>query len=173
MTDSAMTKPTPDELTVAVNQNDVKAVEEFLRRGADINKKGTYGKTPLMFAVHLSDAEMVRLLIDNGAKIDATDNGGGTALIYSVAGNKLKAVQLLIDNGADITMRNHSGVNAQFLAEKADRPAIEQLLKEGLELQRRRAAETEAARAAHALAIKRQQDLKARAPKVVIRGLRA
>jgi hypothetical protein len=46
-------------------------------------------------------------------------------------------------------------------------PEVVQLLREAAELQRRSVAGAEA----HAIAVQRQQRLKSRAPKVIIRGL--
>lgn len=48
------------------------AITKYLiSKGADINYKNSFGKTPLFYAVEFKDENLVNLLIDNGADVDA------------------------------------------------------------------------------------------------------
>jgi ankyrin repeat protein len=198
MTNSAIKwPPARGELITAVKKNDVKAVKDFLQRGAnvneehdgndtlmqavfrgyteiarlliekgaDVNKKVRYGMkvTPLMEAALRGRTEMMSLLLDSGAEINTTNDLGWTALRYSVTYGKLDAMRLLLDKGTDINIGDHMGFTALAVAEKLDQ-TMAQVLKEAQA--RVLAAE------AHTIAVKNQQKLKARAPKVVIRGLK-
>jgi ankyrin repeat protein len=196
MTESTIKWPSArGELVTAVRKGDVKAVKDLLQRGsdvneehdgndtlmhavfrgyteiarlliekgADVNKKGRYGMrvTPLMEATIRGRTEMMSLLIDSGAEINTTNDMRWTALRYSVTYGKMDAMRLLLDRGADITIADYVGFTVISVTEKLDQ-TMAQLLKEAQA--RVLAAE------AHAIAVKRQQQLKNRAPKVVIIG---
>lgn len=46
--------------------------KKLIARGADVNRAGRYGLTPLIAAAGAADPDMVELLLDSGANVDAT-----------------------------------------------------------------------------------------------------
>jgi ankyrin repeat protein len=186
----ALQKPTPTELARAVKLNRIKEVENLLQRGADFNeedpawerdvlgiaialgrteiarlligkgadigKKYKGGITPLMIAAYSGRTEIAHMLASSGADTEATSNSGWTALMYSVIGKEIAIMRALLDKGADISVRNRAGQTVQDLAEIHNRPEMIQLLKDM------------PSRRFHEVAVKRQRELKLRAPKVVI-----
>ncbi len=58
------------ELTAAVRANDIDAVKEILRSGADIDEKCFLGFTPLMWTAKTGNTAIARLLIDNDADLN-------------------------------------------------------------------------------------------------------
>jgi ankyrin repeat protein len=194
MTNITGMKPVQGELIDAVILNDTKAVAELLQRGAkvdeenetgrcalelasiygymqlaqllidcgaDVNKKDAYDNTPLIRSVWGDKAEMARLLLKNGADINAANTGRWTAIMFAASRKEMAVVRVLLDKGADFSGRNIEGKTALDLAEEEGYGEIAQMLKEAA-----------AGQANHSLAVERQKVLKARAPKVVIRGLR-
>ena len=56
----------------------IRAIEEGLEEGADINGKNEDGRTPLHIACAHGHVNVVRLLLESGADPNARDNGGET-----------------------------------------------------------------------------------------------
>jgi ankyrin repeat protein len=55
----------------AVQQGDIRSVEELLARGSNINVQTMAKRRPLHFAARKGNLALVRLLLDRGADIDA------------------------------------------------------------------------------------------------------
>jgi ankyrin repeat protein len=74
----------------------------ILERGADPNRKGTRGITPLMMAAAATepDPALVQLLIDKGADVGARDDGHRTALDWALLQGDTAAAQVLRKAGA-------------------------------------------------------------------------
>lgn len=77
-------------------------VRTILRLGADPNRKGTRGITPLMMAAAASepDPSLVQLLIDKGADVTALDDSGRTALDWALLQGDTAVAQVLRKAGA-------------------------------------------------------------------------
>lgn len=52
----------------------------LLKKGAEINEKGTRGDRALLYAADREDKRLVQLLLNNGAEINEEDSYGQTAL---------------------------------------------------------------------------------------------
>lgn len=98
-----MTKPIRNELTEAVKQNDVKAVEELLQHGADVNEQaGTDGWSALMLAAIKERVEIARLLVAKGANVNQKTEIGITPLMNAGKSCCTEIARLLIENGAEV-----------------------------------------------------------------------
>jgi len=109
----------------------------LLKKGADVNFKGYYNWSPLMYAIKektITDITYAKLLLKYGADVnaikgDTTGIGGAhleqpTPLILAVQKGNLELVKLLIRNGADI---NRKGFWGSILGQSETLPLIEAL----------------------------------------------
>lgn len=76
-------------------------IQQLLDRGADVNRSGRSGYTPLMRACWgEGNPAIVRLLLDAGANIDATDGTGRSALDHAIERESLSAIDILLTHSA-------------------------------------------------------------------------
>ncbi|MBQ7544826.1 MAG: ankyrin repeat domain-containing protein [Synergistaceae bacterium] len=116
--------------------DDVKAVEEALRNGANINARSEQGNTPLHFA---RNAETAEVLLINGADVHARNNDGETPLhviVYETRYLPLtKTVELLLKYGADVNAKDNFGRTPLFRPSNVD--TMELLLRHGADINAR------------------------------------
>ncbi len=91
-------------LSLAAMFNDTGAVRSLLDKGADANRPGTHGITPLMMAAAAEEAspEMIKILLDGGARIDTRDAVGRTALDWALLQGESAVAALLRQRGATL-----------------------------------------------------------------------
>lgn len=100
----------------AIEANDVAAMEEAIKNGADINARRKDGSSVIMYAAHEGRAECLRWLIDRGADVNAMDNCGRTALMGVVRyGYSNDCLDILVGAGADVNIADHYGVTATMI----------------------------------------------------------
>jgi ankyrin repeat protein len=89
-------------LSMAAAHGNTEQVQELLARGADPNRKGTRGITPLIAATvyEFQDPALVQALLSKGAAIDALDESGRTALDWALLQGDTEIVKLLRGAGA-------------------------------------------------------------------------
>ena len=111
-------------------------VEELVDAGADVDKPGQSGKTPLMsFAQKGNEMKynIAELLLDNNADVTYTDREGKTALTYA-AGNPdhmsgKRIVSLILEKDKSITDKvNNAGKTAMDVAIEQNNEAVVKLL---------------------------------------------
>ena len=68
-------------LHYAIHVNHKKVAEFLIARGADVNARNGWGRTPLFFIN--GSVELLEFLLENGADIDARDLTGSTVLHYA------------------------------------------------------------------------------------------
>ena len=90
-----------DDFRRALKNEDFSDIEEFVRRGADVNLTFDNGKTPLMVAAKHGQSELVTALLASGADANATTDNGGTALMFSAIPGDLATIETLLSHGAD------------------------------------------------------------------------
>lgn len=103
-------------MTVSRN-NDLPIVKELIRKGADVNARGTnhLGKiwyTPLMEAVSQGHLQVVKELIKKGADVNVQTEDGTSALMIPSIAAKKGIIVALLKAGADQNMHNAAGKTA-------------------------------------------------------------
>jgi len=108
-------------LLKASKEGDVKKVDEFLKKGADVMCKNKMGDTPLKLAKHYKHEDVVKLLLKMGAENESSSYSyldsdlDGDLLKASKEGN-LAEVDRLIKEGADVCVKDKYGATPLILA---------------------------------------------------------
>lgn len=90
------------ELWEAACGNDVAGVRQCLARGDEVDGRGLYNSTPLMWAAWHKDLTLLLLLLHHGADMEARDQDGQTALHHAARDDRVNCVRVLTALGADI-----------------------------------------------------------------------
>jgi ankyrin repeat protein len=117
-----------DELTTAIEKNDIQKVTELIAQGADVNAKDSHGATPLMFAALMERTETAKLLIEKGADVNAKDPEGWTPLIFATRVGQAEIAKLLLEKGADVNAKDTYGWTPLMHAASLGDTAIAQIL---------------------------------------------
>lgn len=95
---------TREALWAAVRSGDVKAIQDAIDKGADVNAKNEYGVSALWIAAGKGKFEVIETLVKNGADVNTRDDiWYQTPLSSATGANQLKTVELLIKAGAKDT----------------------------------------------------------------------
>ncbi len=89
-------------LHYAAMYGQVEAAKLLVLHGANVNAKGSYGRTALIYAASDGNSpELVKFLLDHGASVNAKNQSGENALFEHITRGKesLEIVELLLDNG--------------------------------------------------------------------------
>lgn len=79
----------------------VDAVEELLKRKADVNARNVYGHTPLYYCIsHNGTKAIAQMLLDHGADFTIAGNDGKTPLQLAVEKKRQDIIELLQQHGA-------------------------------------------------------------------------
>lgn len=89
----------------AINGNE-KLLAFLCVKGANINIKDKFGRTPLLLACKSGNIRIVNILLKLKAKINLPDTSNNTPLHYACAFGYLEIVSTLLDEGADINSMN-------------------------------------------------------------------
>ena len=101
-----------DKLWEAVKKGDMKAAEELISKGADIDDVISNGKTLLMQAAADGMTDILEMLITKGANVNATDRTRWTAIMWASQNCRFECIKILIDNGGDINAIDKHGRTA-------------------------------------------------------------
>lgn len=91
-----------DDFLQYVRDGDIDKVKVLIEDGVNVNTRGNFGTTPLMFASLRGHEDIVKLLLDKGADVDAKEYYGENALLYASEKGHENIIRILIDAGADI-----------------------------------------------------------------------
>lgn len=100
---------TPKPCKKAAASGIEESVSMILERGANLNARGSEGKTALHSAASAGHTRVVQLFIDSGADISATDARDKTSLFLAVEKGDELMVEQLLEEGADIEARSSQG----------------------------------------------------------------
>lgn len=113
----------PAPVVIATRKGHVDCVRILLQAGADANRVGREGESPLHYAVKTHNLAILRLLLMY-ARVDCNvvDSHGYTPLLLAVANDKTKALALLsqCDRVNRFARHAKSGLNALELAQKTN-----------------------------------------------------
>ena len=110
---------------------DTAAIDNLLKRGADVNLKDDNGFTALMGAVYYDKLEAVKILIKKGrADVNLKANNGFVALHLAAQNGNLEIVKALLAGGANKDIATPDGDTASTLANKKGHTAVVALLEE-------------------------------------------
>lgn len=88
-------------LIIAINRSDENWTGFLLKNGADPNRGGKGGDTPLIAAARVGFDQAAEWLLSLGAKVDASNRMGETPLIIAVQQRDVPLVRLLLSHGAN------------------------------------------------------------------------
>jgi serine/threonine-protein phosphatase 6 regulatory ankyrin repeat subunit B len=102
-----------------------------------MEKRDSYGRTPLWLSASLPDENLVRLLIDRGAKVDVNDIQQGRSPLHMASQHGYVAnIEMLLDYGANIEDTTSDGKNPLMKAvEEGHTAAIRLLFKSGANIE--------------------------------------
>jgi len=104
-------------LFIAVQKENVYAVEQLLKNGADMyimDKSNTYTAFTWLMAEQNVNMAIVKLFLDNGIDVNFQHEKSGTALTVATKGcKKFKLVKLLLDSKADPELMDEFGHNTK------------------------------------------------------------
>lgn len=132
--EASVVKPKVD-LPMAVISGQIKAVEQHIAAGTDINKKDPMsGSTPLISAATFGQKEIAKVLIDAGADLSITNNDGATALHAAAFFGRVEVSKLLIAAKSDQSIRNNFGATPKesIMGSFAEMKPIYEMMKQQL-----------------------------------------
>jgi ankyrin repeat protein len=96
-------------LNAAATAGNRAMVELLLSRGADVNRKGGEGKTPLHTAAERKFQAVMEALLANKADVNAQDNYGYTPLLLAAQNGQTNIAQMLLTAGANVNVEDSQG----------------------------------------------------------------
>ena len=110
----------------------MKIIRVLLEGKANINFKGSDGRTPLIAAAACSDPsqglDAANLLLDKGADVNLANSKGETALMLAAGNGNDKMVKLLLKKDAEVQAKSGAGETALNFAQRSGKSAVITLL---------------------------------------------
>ncbi len=117
-------------LVFATFMNNLEAVQELLKAGAQVNATDLKLRTALNWATTNQNLPILEELLKHHANVNAQDENGDTALMGLVAvailahESNLAIIRALLDAGTDLSIRNKQGKNALDLVHNDEIKAL-------------------------------------------------
>ena len=109
----ATTADKQDMLVNAVHANDPIAIERaVMRMGADINRQGKGGQTPVLTAVLMGHVQAVETLINLGADLSLKEHMGYSVIHAAAFQGRAQVLKLLADHGIELMEHHDDGYYA-------------------------------------------------------------
>jgi ankyrin repeat protein len=121
---------------------EVKALEDALNNGYDVEARSRSGDTALRAAAACGQIECLRLLLTHGADPNNVGVRGRTALMAAVERGCVAAIHVLAKAGANIHAQDAYGFTALDNVRRAGREVVEALIQCGAEVNRRNGNES-------------------------------
>lgn len=100
----------PDlDIHAATFLGNIKAINQHIKAGTDLNQKDQYGSTPLIIAATFGKTEVAQALIVGGADLNLKSTEGSTPLHTAAFYCRTEIVEALLEHGADKTLKNSYG----------------------------------------------------------------
>ena len=97
------------DIHAATFMGDLKAVQQHIKAGTDLNQKDDYGSTPLVTAAVFGKSEIALVLIKGGADVNLKSDAGSTPLHSAAFFCRMKITKDLLVNGADKNIKDNYG----------------------------------------------------------------
>ena len=114
----------------AITRRDFASVQEQVRRGADVNASGMYGRTPLYYAALYGESNIVVYLLNEGAdpKKGASWKGNDTPLHVAAAHGHIGCVKALLPKSVLVDIRNNVNQTPLHYSARNRHPDVVRLL---------------------------------------------
>lgn len=99
------------------------SIEKLVAAGADVNRRGSNGFTPLHWAAVNNSPDEARVLLDKGAKINRGDGWGETALARASWYGSSDVVRFLLKRGAQVNVPAHTSDGTHTALSRAQKEA--------------------------------------------------
>ncbi|MDJ1482516.1 ankyrin repeat domain-containing protein [Cytophagaceae bacterium YF14B1] len=101
------------DIHTAIVKDDIKALQQHIEAGTDLNEKDPFGgSSPLITAALFGKTEAAKMLIDAGADLNFKNKDGSTPLHTAAFFCRPEIVKMLLDKGVDKTIRNNFNATA-------------------------------------------------------------
>jgi len=80
----------------AAEAGDIRAIDDILAQGADMNERDFMGQTPIMYAALMGQTDIVHELLEAKADPTIVDNMGRSTLMMAARGGMIGVVDELI-----------------------------------------------------------------------------
>lgn len=111
-------------------------VAALVAKGADLEARDTWSRTPYLLAIQAGHVDKVNWLREHGADAAARGRCGMPPLFYAVQSQKTAVLDWLLDAGEDIDQMDDFGTTPLFEAVEADHlPTIRRLIERGAALE--------------------------------------
>ena len=128
-------KNKPSLPRAAANGNKA-VVKLLLEKGAELEAKDGYSRTPLSCAVANGHEAVVKLLLEKGAELEAKDKDSQTPLSYAAENGHEAVVKLLLERGAELEEKDdHSCTPLLKAVKNGHEVVVKLLLEKGAELE--------------------------------------
>jgi len=119
----------------AIEKNNYKLTEIFLKNKAQINFKPYNGISPLHAAVINGNIEIIDLLLNYNADIEIKDFNGATPLMYAIVTDQIDITKHLLEKGASINTFDYMYNSLLIVASYAgNTDIVEFLIKKGVDV---------------------------------------
>src|SRR5690242_5844943 len=107
-------------LHIAAIEGDLKAVQDELKSGTDIDVESRDGlkRTPLHVAAYCNKPEIVKFLVSKGANLNKQDRNQDSPLIIATRYGREGVVKILLEAKADATIKGLQGETALEQAQR-------------------------------------------------------
>ena len=103
-------------LSEDMSADDITEIRALIKAGADVNAKGTDGRTALWIAAWKGHGEIVNLLLESKADVNAANNYSATALIVASQNGHTGIIKALLEAKADANAAHANGQTALMQA---------------------------------------------------------